>query len=76
MLIMQLFIQPDYYGYTGMDKANYEQWVPLCMSGRARHLPETNLATVHSAVYHSHVYHSHVYHSQPALSYTIVRLLP
>ena len=64
MLTMQLFIQSDYYGYTGMGNAshsNCELAVEslLCMSGHARHLPEANLTTVHF----------YLCHSQPDLSH-------
>ena len=64
MLTMQLFIQPDYYGYTGMGNAshsNRELAVEslLCMSGHARHLPEANLTTIHF----------YLCHSQPDLSH-------
>ena len=50
MLTMQLFIQPDYYGYLNCELAVESL---LCMSGHAMHLPEANLTTVHFYLCHS-----------------------
>ena len=44
----EIFVQPDYV-YT-VPQLNHElaRESLLCMSGHAKHLPEANLATVHS----------------------------
>ena len=51
--IYEVFIRPDYYGYTGHGLSfTVKPWASkgsqLCMSGHAKRLPEANLATVHS----------------------------
>ena len=81
MLTMQLFIQPDYYGYTGMGNAshsNCELAVEslLCMGGHARHLPEANLTIVHFYLCHSqpdlsHDRHTHSIHSLESISFHV-----